>query len=204
VAHAQRAWFAAPVQLFAVIALALGLSMDTAAVALSVGFGSPRLSLRRALLMACTFGAFHVVMPLLGVLIGTAAARWVSAIDHWIAFGLLVFVGGKMLWEALERRRARLRGDRPEARPDAFHFGALLTLAFATSVDSLGAGFSLPLLGVHIALAVSIVGAVTFTVTLCSLYVGKRSGERFGATLDAIGGLVLIVIGAMILVQHSR
>ena len=186
----------------AVVALALGLSMDTAAVALSVGFGSPALTLRRALMMAGTFGAFHVVMPLVGVLAGTAAMRWVSALDLWIAFAVLAFVGGKMIWEAYERRRDRLRGEPPPPVPDAFHFGALLTLAFATSLDSLGAGFSLPLLGVPLPIAVAIIGAVPFLVTLTSLYVGRRFGARFGATLDALGGVVLIVIGIGIALQH--
>lgn len=185
------------------VVLALGLSMDTAAVALSVGFGAPSLALRRALLMAGTFGAFHVAMPLVGVWIGTAAMRWVSAVDHWIAFGLLAFLGGKMLWEAFERRRVRLRGDDVVIPADPFQLGAVLTLAFATSLDSLGAGFSLPLLGVPVPLAVAIIGAVPFVVTLTSLYVGRRFGARFGATLDAVGGLVLIAIGVSIVLQHG-
>ena len=187
----------------AVIALALGLSMDTAAVALSVGFGARALRLGDALRMAATFGAFHMGMPLLGVLVGQAAARWVAAIDHWIAFAMLAFIGGKMLWEARERRLAQRNGATPPAAADPFRLGALLTLATATSVDSLGAGFSLPLLGVPIPLAVSIIGGVPFVVTLASLYVGRRFGARFGATLDAIGGLVLLAIGLAIVAQHA-
>jgi len=190
------------VPLLTVFVLALGLSMDTAAIALSVGLTPRALTVPRALLMAATFGVAHIVMPLLGIAIGAAALRWVSAIDHWIALALLSFVGGKMLWEAYDRRRARLRGDAAEAPPDVFHFGALLTLAIATSLDALGAGFSLPLLGVPLVAAVAIIGSVTFAVTLAGLYVGRRSGARFGATLDAVGGLVLIAIGVSIVVQH--
>jgi len=190
--------------LLTVFVLALGLSMDTAAIALSVGLSPRALTVPRALLMAATFGVAHIVMPVLGIVIGAAALRWVSAIDHWIAFALLSFVGGKMLWEANERRRARLRGDAAEAPPDVFHFAALLTLALATSIDSLGAGFSLPLLGVPLIAAVTIIGSVTFAVTLAGLYIGRRSGARFGATLDAVGGLVLIAIGVSIVVQHMN
>jgi putative Mn2+ efflux pump MntP len=192
------------VQLLSVVVLALGLSMDTAAVALSVGFGARALTFRGALRMAATFGAFHVVMPLIGLGLGEAAVRWVAALDHWLAFALLAFVGGKMLWEAHQHRRERLRGEPPAPPPDIGRFGALLTLAFATSVDSLGAGFSLPLLGVPLPAAVAIIGAVPFLVTLSSLYVGRRFGARFGATLDAIGGIVLIAIGVSIVVQHVR
>lgn len=190
--------------LLTVIVLALGLSMDTAAIALSVGLSQRLLSVPRALTMAATFGVAHIVMPLLGVAIGAAALRWVSAIDHWIAFALLSFVGCKMLWEAYQRRRARLRADAEQALPDVFHFGALLTLALATSIDSLGAGFSLPLLDVPLVAAVAVIGGVTFAVTLAGLYVGRRSGARFGATLDAIGGLTLIAIGVSIVVEHMR
>ena len=190
------------VQMITVVALALGLSMDTAAVALSVGFSSRTLTLPRAFAMAAIFGAFHVLMPLLGVWIGAAAMRWVSAIDHWIAFALLAFVGGKMLWEANTRRRMRLRGEVLPVPPDVFRFGALTTLAFATSLDALGAGFSLPLLGVPILAAVATIGAVPFLVTLSALYLGRRFGARLDAALDAVGGLVLIAIGVGVLVQH--
>ncbi len=189
--------------LFAVFALALGLSMDTAAVALSVGFGARDLKLAQALRMSAIFAAFHAGMPLLGVLVGQAAARWVSAIDHWIAFALLALIGGKMLWEARARHVSRRDGTPLPTPSDPFHAGRLVTLATATSIDALGAGFSLPLLGVAIPLAAGVLGVVPFVVTLSSLYVGRRFGSRFGAALDALGGLVLIAIGIGIVLQHA-
>jgi putative Mn2+ efflux pump MntP len=191
------------VALFAVFALALGLSMDTAAVALSVGFGARDLKLAQALRMSAIFAAFHAGMPLLGVLVGQAAARWVSAVDHWIAFALLALIGGKMLWEARARRISRRDGTPLPTPSDPFHPGKLVTLATATSIDALGAGFSLPLLGVAIPLAAGVLGVVPFVVTLSSLYVGRRFGARFGAALDALGGLVLIAIGVAIVLQHA-
>lgn len=190
--------------LLAVFALALGLSMDTAAVALSVGFGARDLKVAQALRMASIFAFFHMGMPLLGVLLGQAAARWFSTIDHWIAFALLALIGCKMLWEAHARHVSRRDGTPLPSTSDPFHPGTLFTLATATSIDALGAGFTLPLLGVAIPLAATILGVVPFAVTFVSLYAGRRFGERFGAALDTLGGLVLVAIGVAIVLQHAR
>lgn len=182
--------------------LGLALSLDTAAVALSVGFATPGLRGRQALRMASVFFAFHVAMPLVGYVVGAAALRWVQAVDHWIAAGLLALVGGKMLHEAWERRQARRRSEAPEVPPDTFAWRPLLALALATSLDALGAGFTLHLLPVPVGVALLALGGTPFVVTLAALRLGRTLGDRFGAALDALGGLTLLGLAARLLVEH--
>jgi putative Mn2+ efflux pump MntP len=184
------------------VLLSLALSLDTAAVALSVGFATPELHARQALRMASVFFAFHVAMPLIGYAMGAAALRWVQAVDHWIAAGLLTMVGIKMLHEAWERRQSRRRGKLPEMPPNAFAWRPLLALALATSIDALGAGFTLHLLPVPVLVALFVLGATPFGVTLGALRLGRRIGDRLGALLDAAGGLMLLGLAARVLVEH--
>jgi putative Mn2+ efflux pump MntP len=183
------------VSFFSILWLALGLAMDaTAASAAQALARPPRVG--EALFVAAFFGGFQAAMPAIGWFAGVRLGRVAADWDHWIAFTLLVGLGGKMLWEA--------RGG-DEAPKDAAHpyrVGVLLPLTIATSIDALAAGVTLPVLHAPMALSLATIGIVTAVLSLAGLYVGKRLGAHVGRKLDAVGGLALIAIGVKILADH--
>jgi manganese efflux pump family protein len=180
-----------PGDLVGVIALAIGLAMDATAVAATRGLRARR---GEAVLLAALFGGFQAGMAALGWLLGDYGGRYVAAWDHWIAFGLLAAIGGKMLWDAR-------RGD---AAPEPRSGGAVLYLglALATSIDAGAAGITLPLLAVPPGFAVAAIGVVTALLTLIGYRAGNALGRRLGSRLEVVGGVVLIAIGVKMLVEH--
>jgi putative Mn2+ efflux pump MntP len=180
----------------AILLLAVGLAMDATAVAAARGLSIPRIELRHVLLVALLFGGFQAFMPLLGWLIGASVGPLIQAWDHWIIFVLLGAIGGKMLYEA---RNAD--SEQPKAR-DPFAFSALLLLAVATSIDALGAGFTLPLLGAPLGLSLVTIGLTTAALSALGLFAGRRFGAILGRRLDVVGGLVLIGLGTKTLLEH--
>ena len=173
-----------------VIALAVGLAMDATAVAATRGL-RPRTG--EGLLLAALFGGFQAGMAGLGWLLGDYGGRYVAAWDHWIAFGLLVAIGGKMLWES--------RHDGPD-EPQRTGVLLYLGLAVATSIDAGAAGITLPLLGVAPWLALALIGGVTAVLSLVGYRAGNALGRRLGSRLEIVGGLVLIAIAVKVLVEH--
>ncbi len=183
--------------LVAVLLIAVGLSMDAFAVAIGRGAVLPRGGRARgALAMALAFGIFQALMPVAGWLLGSAFAGLIGGIDHWIAFLLLAGIGGRMIYEAVTGRED---DDRP-----ALSVRVLLLLAVATSIDALAVGLGLRLAdpATPILLAALLIGAVTFGLSLAGGLAGSRLGERFGRSMEAVGGVVLIGIGLRILVTH--
>jgi manganese efflux pump family protein len=174
------------------VALAIGLAMDATAVAATRGLRPRR---GEALLLAALFGGFQAGMAGLGWLLGDYGGRYVAAWDHWIAFGLLVAIGGKMLWEAW--RGGAVAGE--PARTGALLY---LGLAVATSIDAGAAGITLPLLAVAPWLALALIGGVTAVLTVAGYLAGNALGRRVGSRLEIVGGLVLIAIGVKVLVEH--
>lgn len=190
--------------------VALGLSMDAFAVSISSGICIPDLKPRQGLRAAFAFGLFQFLMPLAGWLLGGAFKTLIQGFDHWLAFGLLAFVGGKMLLEGLESRRAAaLPGACEDEETEA---GAtrrsildplgLLILAVATSIDALAVGLSYSVLGSPILLPATVIGLVTFLLCLGGCEFGKRLGARFESWAEVAGGLVLMGIGTKILIEH--
>jgi manganese efflux pump family protein len=177
-----------------ILLLAVGLAMDATAVAAARGLAVPRIRLRHVVLVATLFGGFQALMPLLGWLLGRRVGPFVEAWDHWIAFGLLVAIGGKMLWEARE--------DKPPPEGELFAWRAMILLAIATSVDALAAGFTLPMLDAPIAVTLATIGVTTALLSVAGLYAGRRLGSKLGKRLDVLGGLVLIGLGTKTLVEH--
>lgn len=176
--------------------IAVGVSADAFAVALTQGVAMRRrYDWRRALLVAGLFGAFQALMPLIGWTLGTGVMDLIREVDHWIAFGLLVIIGGRMLWEAF--RRGHEQG---EPRGDGLR--ALLVLSFATSIDALAVGVSLAALPLSIWMAILVIGATTLVLSLLATWLGQRMGDRLGRPAEVIGGLVLIGIGVKILLDH--
>ena len=176
--------------------IALGVSADAFAVALTKGLHMRRLNLRHAVIIALTFGLFQAVMPLVGWLLGTQFARYITEFDHWVAFGLLLLVGGKMLWEAFSAHEDTERDfDRLDVRQ-------LIVLAVATSIDALAVGITFAFVEVSIGWAVALIGVTTAVLAFVGVVVGRRVGARFGKPAEIVGGVVLILIGTRILLQH--
>lgn len=176
--------------------IALGVSADAFAVALSKGLHMRRFNVRHALVIAGTFGIFQAVMPLIGWVLGTQFAPYITGIDHWVAFGLLALVGGKMLWEAFT--------DHPDKEQDfdRINVRQLLILALATSIDALAIGITLAFLPGSIIESVILIGVTTFVLAFLGVVIGRRVGQRFGKPAEIAGGVILILIGAKILFDH--
>lgn len=178
--------------------IGVGLSMDAFAVAICKGLGMRRINYRHTLVIALFFGGFQALMPLVGYFLGSQFAEYVSPVDHWIAFALLAFIGGKMLWDAFH-------GDDEEeaaAAEDKLDLKELLMLAVATSIDALAVGITFAFLEVNIWAAVGIIGVTTFALSLFGVAVGNRFGARYERTSTVVGGVVLILIGFKILAEH--
>jgi manganese efflux pump family protein len=176
--------------------LSLGLAMDATAVAISTGFAAGRVKPRDALKLALMFGGFQGAMPAIGAFASARVAGFVTAWADWIASGVLVAIGGHMIYEALASKDEA----REQAKSDRFGWRVLAALAVATSIDALAAGTALPLLGMAVGPAVVMIGAVTFALSLGGVYLGRRFGERLGHKLDIVGGLTLIAIAGRIVI----
>lgn len=176
--------------------IAIGVSADALAVALAKGLQLRHLRHRDALALAVTFGLFQGLMPLLGWLAGSGFRDAITGIDHWVAFGLLGLIGGRMIWEALHP------GDDEEARENGIPLLELFVLGTATSIDALAVGISFAFLDVDITEAVIAIGATTFVLTLAGVYAGHRAGTRWRTVAEVVGGVILILIGTNILLDH--
>ena len=181
---------------FELFMIAVGLSMDAFAVALGKGLNMMRLNYRHALVIAAFFGGFQAGMPLLGWLLGRQFERYITAIDHWVAFILLVFIGGKMLWDAFHEE-----DDIWADFDDRLDIRELTLLAVATSIDALAVGITFAFLQVAILPSVTLIGVTTFMLSLIGVALGNRFGTRFESKAEIAGGLVLIFIGARILFE---
>lgn len=173
------------------IILAIALSMD--AVAISLACGAAGAQRRTILRMAWVFGLFHVAMITVGWLVGAVAAQWMEAWDHWIAFGLLAIIGGKMMWSALKPGDAVTP---PEG------WSVVLGLAVATSLDAVAAGITVSLIDLPELVVAVLVGATVFVFVILGGTLGARLGERFGRALQVLGGAAIVAIGARVLVEH--
>ncbi|KYF84629.1 hypothetical protein BE20_53765 [Sorangium cellulosum] len=183
----------------AILLLALGLAMDATAVSAARGLAVPVIRARHVALVAGFFGGFQALMPLIGWLLGARIGPLVQAWDHWIAFGLLAAIGGKMLWEA--RSGA---DDEDDAPKDLFALKVMFVLAIATSIDALAIGFTLPMLNAPLALSLVTIGITTAVLSAIGLFAGRRFGAMLGKRLDVAGGVVLIGLGVKILIEHLQ
>lgn len=178
-----------------VIVIAVGLAMDAFAVSITSGTTIRKMQIRHAMLIASFFGVFQAVMPFIGWNLGQWARPFIASVDHWAAFALLGFVGGKMIYEARAERDE-------EALRDPLDLYVLFMLAVATSIDALAVGISLSFLELSILGPVLIIGLVTFLFSFAGVYIGNMFGHFFERRLEVLGGLMLIGIGVKILVEH--
>ncbi|MCU0686353.1 MAG: manganese efflux pump MntP family protein [Polyangiaceae bacterium] len=188
--------------LLELVGLSIGLAMDSVAVAAAQSVAAPRLLGRDVLRLSLTFGAAHMFMPSLGWLAGARLVSFISTWDHWVAFSLLVGLGLKMTIEARTSHAEASPGEAPAARAVPFAWATLGPLAFATSLDALAAGLTLPMLGVGFAVSIVCIGLTNAALSALGAYAGRRLGEGFGPRLEAFGGLVLIGLGVKTLIEH--
>jgi len=179
-----------------VLLIAVGLAMDAFAVSIASGIVIREARISHALKFGVLFGGFQLLMPLLGWLLSVNFAKEIAAFDHWIAFVLLAFIGGKML---LSARRSE---EEPMEEAQLLSAGNMLLLALATSIDALAAGIGIAVTGANICSAASVIGVVAFGFSFCGVLLGKQMGALAGKRVELLGGLILIGIGLKILVEH--
>ena len=181
---------------FELFLIGIGLSMDAFAVAICKGLGMERINKRDTLLLALFFGGFQALMPLTGYLLGSRFASYIERWDHWIAFVLLAFIGSRMI------RESRAQAEEEIEHGGTISYRELFTLAVATSIEELAVGVSFAFLGVRIAPAVTLIGCTTFVLTLVGVWVGNLFGSRYKSRAELTGGIILILIGVKILLEH--
>lgn len=175
--------------------LALSMSSDAFAAALGKGARLERPGLGEALRTGLIFGGIETLTPLIGWAAGRAASSYIETFDHWIAFGLLLVIGGKMIWDSLKRDA--------EEKPKSHSLAVLALTAVGTSIDALAIGVSLALIDANIIVNALAIGAATFTMVTIGVLFGRYLGEKFGRYAEAAGGVILIVIGLKILLEHT-
>ena len=181
--------------LVTIIVIAVGLAIDAFAVSIVSGSAYKQLHVRHALRIAVFFGGFQAIMPLIGFLAGLSVKEYIADYDHWVAFGLLSVVGGKMIYESFKIKSV-------EENFDPSNVLVLLVLALATSIDALAIGITLSLIVSSIAIAVIIIGLVTFALSYLGVCIGKKFGHFFENKIEALGGIILIGLGIKILFEH--
>jgi putative Mn2+ efflux pump MntP len=183
------------------ILLAVGLAADAFAVAIGQGAAARTRVWQTSLAVGLVFGVAQAVAPLLGWSLGVAFAGLIEAWDHWIAFGLLALIGAKMIWEG---NKSDPPGEASDPGKERVATGwTLLGLAVATSIDAAAAGITLPTLGAPILLSIAVVGLVTFALSFAGVWLGRTGSRALGPNAEIIGGLILIVIGAKVLIDHK-
>jgi len=178
-----------------IIGIALGLSFDTFAVSLSCGVVESKIRFRDAMRIALMLALFQGAMPVLGYFLGSTVSQYIGKLDHWVAFGLLMILGTRMVIEGLKKD-----DDRESA--DFKRMPVLLTIAVGTSIDAFAVGISFAFLSVKIWSAGLLIGTVTFLASMTAIRIGKSAGSRLGSRVEIVGGIILAVIGTKILLEH--
>ena len=184
------------IEIVIISGIGVGLAMDAFAVSVASGSVFKELHIRHALRMAFFFGAFQAVMPLLGYAAGNTFAEHIVSFDHWIAFGLLVLIGGKMIYEAFKIEEVEKKPQNPS------NLVVLVALSIATSIDALAVGVTLSVVTHHIYTSVILIGVITFALSYVGYEIGKKMGHFFENKIEILGGLILIAIGVKILISH--
>mgnify|MGYP004535554007 FL=1 len=179
--------------------LGIGLAMDAFAVSVCKGLGMRRLNKKQALIIGLYFGGFQALMPLIGWLLGSQFQKYITSIDHWIAFILLGFIGGKMMIEAIREWNEEETVDVMDAPLDHKN---MLVLAVATSIDALAVGITFAFLDTPIIEAITIIGITTTVISIIGVVVGNFFGSRYKSKAEFIGGLILVLLGLKILLEH--
>lgn len=176
------------------IVLSVGLAMDAFAVAVCKGLSMSKMSWKKACIVGAYFGIFQALMPLIGYLLGINFQEKIASIDHWIAFVLLGAIGINMIKEAISKDK--------ESSNDSVKFKDMLILAIATSIDALAVGITFAFLKVNILLAISLIGIITFVLSIIGVKIGNIFGDKYEKKAEFAGGTILILLGIKILLEH--
>ena len=177
-----------------IIIIAVSLAMDAFAVSIGKGLSVGKPSVRAGLICGVWFGGFQMLMPLLGYLLGSTFSSFITSVDHWIAFILLLLIGANMIREGIA-------GEENNSNKD-FSFKTMLILAVATSIDALATGVTFAFLNVNIVLALALIGIITFALSFTGVTAGGLLGRKWQKNAQIAGGIILIAIGLKILIEH--
>lgn len=176
--------------------IGVGLSMDAFAVSVCKGLKMPKINKVQLFFIALFFGGFQALMPLIGYFLGKQFEQYIVSFDHWVAFALLAFIGGKMIYEAIKG------DDCEECKEERFSFKELTMMAIATSIDALAVGITFAFLKVSIWLSILLIGSITFVLSGTGVFIGHQFGARYQSKAELLGGVILVLIGCKILLEH--
>ena len=181
--------------LLEIIIIAIGLSMDAFAVSITLGLSVEKLKIKEVLIPGIYFGFFQALMPFIGYFSGIHFANKIQEFDHWVAFVLLGFIGGKMLKDSFSKDEAKVN-------KNPFLFKTMLLLAIATSIDALAVGITFAFFEINIFRAIIIIGLSTFCISVIGVRIGNAFGAKFKSKAEFFGGIILVVLGLKILIEH--
>lgn len=187
------------VMFFTLLLMGVGLAMDAFAVSICKGLSMRKVNKKQCLVIGLFFGGFQALMPFIGWVLGSQFEQYITSIDHWIAFILLGFIGGKMVVEAIREKDEAVEVGKMDPPLD---LKEMFILAIATSIDALAVGITFAFLQVPIVEAISIIGITTFAISVIGVYVGNFFGNRYKKKAELAGGMILILIGLKILLEH--
>lgn len=182
--------------IYSLVLLSIGLAMDAFSVAIASGFGLGKMKLADSLKVSSSFGAAHIIMPILGWFLGSTVVTFIQRWDHWLAFILLAYVGGRMLREGLNEDIKAIEAS------DLLEFTSLIMFTVAVSIDALAVGLSFSLQGLSIWIPSLFMGAGTLIFTFIGLNIGNKTGQQYGKKAQIVGGFILILIGLRIVFLH--
>ena len=177
-----------------VVLIGIGLAMDAFAVSVCKGLSMNKFKADKVIIIGLYFGIFQAVMPLIGYLLGSTFQEFISSIDHWIAFVLLAFIGFNMIKESLSKKEDKM--------DDSVDIKTMVVLAIATSIDALAVGITFAFLEVNIIMSMIVIGLITFLLCIIGVIIGNKYGSKFEDKAQIISGVVLIIIGLKILIEH--
>lgn len=179
-----------------VFLIGVGLSMDAFAVAICRGLKMQKFHAGQTAVIALFFGGFQALMPLLGWLLGKQFEKYITAVDHWIAFALLAIIGGKMIYDSFKK------DEDDKSEKDIFNVKELFFMAVATSIDALAVGITFAFLSVNIWSSITIIGLTTFALSAIGVLIGHKFGAKYKNKAELAGGVILVLIGLKILLEH--
>lgn len=177
-----------------ILLISIGLAMDAFAVSVCKGLAMKKMSWKKAIIIGLYFGAFQAIMPTIGFFLGTTFERFITNVDHWIAFILLVGIGINMVKETFDKES--------ENRNDNVDVKTMLVLSIATSIDALAIGITFACLKIHIVMPVITIGLITFIISVIGVKIGNRFGNKYEKKAEIMGGVILILLGIKILLEH--
>lgn len=178
--------------------MGIGLAMDAFAVSVCKGLGMSKVNKKQAVTIGLFFGGFQALMPFIGWVFGKQFEKYITSVDHWIAFILLGFIGGKMMVEALKPEPE----ETVEKLDVPLDLKEMFVLAVATSIDALAVGITFAFLGTPIVEAITIIGVTTFVISIGGVYIGNFFGSKYKNRAEFVGGLILVLLGLKILLEH--